>query len=271
MSDEDVTNILLIGTDTREAGRQSNSDTMILFSYNRKTQSIILTSFMRDMYVTIPGVGNYKLNHANMVGGPELLMETIEQNFKVRIDEYVLVDFYSFAKVVDIIGGVEIEVTENERFYINYTVQQLNLAEGRPQNSGLLENAGRVNLTGPQAVGYSRIRVLGNADYQRTSRQRTVVEQIIKKMRSASIPEMLQVVEEVLPHVTTNIEKSTLLAYMTEAPVMLQCPIEQLRLPSDGIFTSMTIDSMDVLLPEYEQNIILLQNTIYEQNTLEGD
>jgi hypothetical protein len=82
---------------------------------------------------------------------------------------------------------------------------------------------------------------------------------------------MLQVVEEVLPHVTTNIEKSTLLAYMTEAPVMLQCPIEQLRLPSDGIFTSMTIDSMDVLLPEYEQNIILLQNTIYEQNTLEGD
>ncbi|MGI6545712.1 MAG: LCP family protein [Fastidiosipilaceae bacterium] len=269
MEDSAVTNILLIGTDTREPGRMANSDTMILFSYNRDTQKIMLTSFMRDMYVTIPEVGNYKMNHATMVGGPDLLLRTLEQNFKVKVDHYVLVDFYSFAKIVDVLGGVELEVTENERFYLNYSVQRMNEKEGRPADSNLLDQAGLVNLTGAQAVGYSRIRAVGNADYQRTSRQRIVMTKIIEKLKGASAGELLEVMEEVLPYVTTNMDKGQLFSYVTEAPTMLKSPLEQLRLPDDGLYSSVTIDGMDVLLPDYAANIIQLQETIYNRNNIQ--
>lgn len=268
LHDDAVTNILLIGTDNRTPGAHANSDTMILFSYNRDTKKMWLSSFMRDMYVTIPEVGNHRMNHATMVGGPELLLKTVEQNFKVKVDDYVMVDFYSFAKIVDILGGVPMEVSGIERDYINYSVQRMNEAEGRPTNSGLLSGSGQVHLSGSQAVGYSRIRAVGNADYERTSRQRKVINALIDEMREASVGEMMQILDEVLPYVTTNMDKKQLISLVMEAPGMMDCPLEQLRLPEDGAFSSVRIDGMSVLLPEYEENIIYLQEAIYERNNV---
>ena len=109
----DVYNILLIGSDTRVQGEVGRSDAMILVSINQKTKRIYLTSFLRDCYVYLPGWGHTRLNHAFAYEGPALLEQTLEENFKVHVDKYVAVDFFSFMDVVDTLGGpVRLEVSD---------------------------------------------------------------------------------------------------------------------------------------------------------------
>ena len=175
-----VKNVLLIGTDGRTASDRGRSDTMILLSINSKTDEIFLTSLMRDSYVDISGYGWNKLNAAYSFGGPELLIDTIQRNFDVKVTDYIAVNFNAFAAVVDAVDGVEINVSDSEAEAINQILHdEVNELMGDAIDSDYLSSGGKYKLNGKQALSYARIRYVGNADFERTERQREVLSKLL--------------------------------------------------------------------------------------------
>ena len=174
-SSSDVTNILLIGVDRRDASWYGNSDSMILVSINEKAKQVVMTSLMRDTYVSIPGVKNYKLNHAMAVGGPNLLVNTIEQNFRVKIDYYASVDFNAFTNVIDIFGTIPIQMTDAEISAFGSRLNQF-------------EHSGNVyQIDSEFALSYARNRAIGRWDYERTERQRKIILSLVDQAKHCSL------------------------------------------------------------------------------------
>ncbi|MBO5449062.1 MAG: LCP family protein [Ruminococcus sp.] len=262
--DPNVYNVLLIGTDARDKNSRGRSDSMILVSINRSTEKVIMTSFLRDIYLYIPNVSNTRLNHAYAYGGPDLLIETLESNFKVPIHNYVQVNFYSFIKVVDTVGGVDISVTDEEVKYLNQYLTGINNLEGNNANSYKLSGGGDYTLNGAQALAYSRIRYVGT-DFGRTERQRTVLEQIISKMNDLSITELGDLLDEILPNVTTNIQRDEIFDLILDAPTLLGYERVQCRVPADNTWWNLTISGMAVLGIDFNTNIRYLGENIYNQ------
>lgn len=259
-----IYNVLLIGSDTRNPDGNGRSDSMILVSLNSKTKKVVMVSFMRDMYVSIPGHGKTRINAAYAYGGADLLIQTIESNFKIQIDNYAAVDFYSFIKIIDAVGGVTISVTQDELPVLNNYVKEINHLEGLSADDGILKSAGNdLLLTGKQALGYSRIRYVGNADFQRTERQRTVLNAVIKKLKKQNLLQLNSVLDTLLPNVTTNIPKSKLMSLSLNALTYLNYDVSQDRIPINGGFNYAKIDGMSVLTIDFVKNQAELQKVIY--------
>ncbi|MBQ3420064.1 MAG: LCP family protein, partial [Romboutsia sp.] len=159
-----VTNILLVGVDGNNMEKGNRSDAMMIVTIDEKNNDIRLTSLARDTYVDIEGYSTEKLTHAYAYEGASLLIETIKNNFGIDIDKYVTVSFESFEKIIDILDGVEIDVSEKEVSLING-----------------VKNSGTQTLNGSQALAYSRIRYL-DSDYERDNRQRNVIEALYSKL-----------------------------------------------------------------------------------------
>ncbi len=259
---EDVYNILLIGSDTRESGAVGRSDAMILVSINQKTETIYLTSFLRDCYVHIPDYGNTRLNHAFAYGGPALLEETLEENFKVHVDRYVAVDFYSFMDVIDILGGVWINVTEEEQEITNDYIWSMNNLMGEEWSEDYLWSSGWQLLNGKQALCYARNRYTGN-DYERTQRQRTIINQIINGAMEASPSTLVSLAQVILPQITTDLEKSEILSYAANIGAYLDYDVVSQQIPAADTYSSAMIDGMSVIRLDLDENIEYLQGTIY--------
>ena len=260
----EVLNILLIGTDRRQENWHGNSDSIILASINRQTKQIILTSIMRDTYAAIPGNGNSKINRAHALGGGPLLVQTVEQNFKVDIDYYASVNFNGFMNVVDVVGGIPMYVSPEEVTVANKYIQEINRLNGLPDTSGMLPaSGGNFNLTGKQALAYSRIRYVGNADYQRTERQRNVLNQIFVKAKALSITQLDSVAKSILPTVTHNIPEADVMSLLLELPSFMGYEIVSSRIPYDGLFQSMNIGGQGMLVPNWSATIERLHQTIY--------
>ena len=259
---DDVYNILLIGSDTREAGAVGRSDAMILVSINQKTETIYLTSFLRDCYVSIPGHGNTRLNHAFAYGGPDLLEQTLEENFKVHIDRYVAVDFFSFMDVIDTLGGVYINVTEDEQKVTNNYIWSMNKLMDEEWSNDYLWSSGWQKLNGKQALCYARNRYTGN-DYERTARQRTIINQIIDGAMQASPATLVDLAQVILPQVTTDMTKSEILSYAANVAAYLGYDVQQQQIPAQGTYSGATISGMSVISLDLDANIKYLQGTIY--------
>lgn len=246
-----VYNILLLGIDMLNEGESyPRSDTMMLVSLDKVNKKIKLTSFMRDIYLYIPGYENEKMNAACQLGGPQLVMDTIEYHFGVNVDSYVMVDFESFASIIDQLGGVDIEVTEYEASYI-----QKNISPD--------VKAGMNTLNGDAALVYSRIRYL-DSDFQRTGRQRKMVEALIKKAKNASVFKLLDLANELAPQVKTNLTKSDMSFLARNSVYYLSYDVEELRIPTDAGYTD--IDDPRVgqaLKVNLSDAKTLLQNFIY--------
>ena len=216
--------ILLVGSDTRGEGDSGRSDTMILATINYETGKIHLTSLMRTLYVCIPmDEGNtwFALNAAYAWGGIDLLMETIEKNFKVDIDNYAIVDFDAFSKAVDILDGVDIELTRGEANYIN-------------SETGSSLQAGVNHLDGEEALWYARCRKLDN-DFVRTSRQRTVIEALIGQATRCSISELQTLATEILPLVNTDLSNTEILTHAMQFAGMGDFEVDQLMIPIENM------------------------------------
>lgn len=263
-NDENVYNVLLIGTDARNNSDRGRSDSMILVSINKTTEQIVMTSFLRDIYLYIPGVEYTRLNHAYAYGGPDLLLDTLETNFKIPVDKYVQVDFYSFVTVVDAVGGVDIDVTDDEVEYVNKYLAEINRLEGRNENTDKLSSGGSYTLNGEQALAYSRIRYIGT-DFGRTERQRTVLEEIFRNMSNMGVSELKALLDELLPNVTTNIQKDELFSLVLNSPSYLGYERIQCRVPADGTWWNLTIRGMAVLGIDFDSNIRYLGQNIYNQ------
>lgn len=260
---EDVINILLIGSDSRQKGKRGRSDTIILFSVNTNTKEIYMTSFMRDCYVEIPGKGNNRINAAYAYGGASLLMDTLEHNFKIQVDDYAMIDFYSFVEIIDSIGGIELEVSGAEVEVMNKYIQGLNGLYGYDANANKLSGGGKILANGIQALGYARVRYVGNGDFERTQRQRTVIMKVIEKVKGMSLLEINDLLNVLLPEITTNLMENEIMSLLLKVPGFLQYDIQQLRVPVDGSYESMRINGMAVLGVDLKKNQDFLSESIY--------
>lgn len=253
---DDMYNILLVGIDARDVSKSSRSDTMIILTLNKTTKKLIMTSVMRDIYCTIPGIGNTRINHAYAYGGISLLLDTIEYNFGIHIDDYVTINFYGFMDAIDAIGGVEMEVTADEIRVMNSYISGLSSLRGEDSAPDKLDEsqAGLLLLNGKQALAYSRVRYVGNADFERTNRQRKVLTAVMAKAKTLSLSEMNDLMNDVLPCVTTNLTQSDVLSILLHATEYLNYEVESGRIPYDGSYWSLHVNGMSVLGIDFSAN-----------------
>lgn len=259
-----VVNILLIGNDSRENGEDGRSDAMILLSISDKTRKIYMTSILRDIYVEIPGHGGNRLNAAYAYGGPELLMETIEQNFGIEVSRYVQVNFEAFASLVDAAGGVDLELSVEEIEYVNGYLVEYNMLTQRPEGTDYMDTSagGLVHLNGAQALAYSRIRYIGT-DFGRTQRQRKVLAAVVKKMPSSLLSGKGGLFGELLPNLATNLKKGECFALSLQAGKFLLYDMEQGSIPLEGTYRDANIRGMAVLEIDFDKNREYFSANIY--------
>lgn len=258
VSDDKIINILLVGADKREywseAGR---SDSVMIATMDTRHKKLKLTSLMRDMYVTIPGHGETRFNAAYSYGGIELLYQTIAANFGIQMDGYVIVDFAAFKKVINSIGGVDVELTQAE---YEYLMQKY--AGKESITKGLVPGENRMN--GSQALAYSRIRQDNQGDFGRTQRQRNIMSSVFKKAKSQSFGELKDLAAAVIPNnVVTDLTNQEIISYMMTVVTMGVTEFEQLRIPIDGAYTQQRINNQAVLVLDWDQNKRALNQFIF--------
>ena len=246
-----IVNILLIGQDRREGEETARSDSMILCTYHRKTGNVTMTSFLRDLYVPIPGHHNNRINAAYSEGGAALLDRTLRENFDLHVDGNVEVDFSQFSQIIDLLGGVQLELREDEAAEIN-----------KETGSGL--SAGVQVLNGEQALTYARIRKLdADGDFSRTSRQRKLMNALLGSYRNIKWKDLLPLIDELLPLISTDMNYGRLVLLAMEIlPKLSDAQITSQRIPADGTFTDEKIDGMAVLSADLEANRQLLRETL---------
>lgn len=264
MKEDGVVNVLLIGNDSRKNGEDGRSDAMILLSVSNKTKTIHMTSLLRDMYVEIPGHDGNRLNAAYAYGGPALLCETIEYNLGIEVNRYVLVNFQAFAKLVDAVGGVDMEVSNEEVQWINAYLNEYNLLEGRDITTDYLDTSlsGEIHLNGAQALAYSRNRYIGT-DFGRTERQRKVLSAVIKKLPLALATNSDALMNELLPNLTTNLRQTEMFSLSLDAGKLLSYEMIQTVIPAEDTYSNASIRGMSVLEVDFEANKAILQKEIY--------
>lgn len=262
-NDGDVYNVLLVGVDRRDKSWAGNSDSMILMSLNYKKEQISMISLMRDTYVDIPGIGMRKLNAAHANGAGPLLLETVTQNYKIQVDRYVSVDFDSMIDIIDKVGGIELTLSKEEvRVANNYIKEMCGLRNLQPTNYFFIQE-GTKTCSGIQAVAYARIRYVGNADYQRTERQRTVLTKVMEKLKNMSLPELYSFAESVLPLVTHNIPEDEMWSLLAKSPSLFQYDLVKDRIPYDNMYKVIYVKKQDMLVPDWESTIKKLKDTLY--------
>lgn len=258
--DSKIFNVLLVGVDYGDEngvmveGRiRPRSDSNILISINTIKNVVNMVSLSRAAYVAIPGHGNKRLNTAHAYGGSELLVQTIEQNYKVRIDRYITVDIAGFEQIVDALNGVTVSLSAIEAQNV------LRRADAQ---------AGTYDLNGAQAVKFSRLRYI-DSDRMRTGRQRKVLNAIAKKFRNSSVSTMVDMLDVFLPLVTTNFTKPQLLLQATKAPSYLTMPVHEDIIPHNPV--SLTLrDGKEVLILNWAVSNNYLHNLLYPDMTPES-
>ncbi len=261
-----VTNVLIIGTDGRTADEAARSDTMIIASINNRTNQVSLISLMRDCYVEIPGYSNNKLNAAYTFGGPELLMDTIEHNFGIAVEDYISLNFISVANIVDSVGGIDIEISDAEAQEINTILQaEVNEIMGDNSLDDLLKKGGKLHLNGKQALSYARIRYVGNADFERTERQREVIGLVMDKLKSLNPTILPKLSTSVLPDVKTNMSTAELYWLSLKVPFIIGYDRQQLRIPAENTYYGQNMDCGDSLIVDFNANYNIIYENAYSE------
>ena len=258
--DDNIVNVMLIGQDRRPGEDRARSDSMILVTFNKEKKTITMTSFMRDLYVKIPGgYLDNRINVSYSLGGIELLNQTLYENFGVVVDATVEVDFGQFRNIIDLLGGVEIELDEAEARYIN---KKMNTRDVEP---------GLQVLNGKQALWYARNRSTGGtSDFGRTNRQRTVLNALIEAYKNKPLTEMIGLLDDILPLITTDLTQGEIIRYVTALfPMFSECEIVTQQIPVQGGFYDATIRGMQVLVPNMDMNRQALIDSLTNGDTIE--
>lgn len=242
-----ITNILLVGVDGNNLEKGNRSDSMMVLTIDEKNNDIRITSLARDTYVQIPGYGEEKLTHAYAYGGPALLLQTIDKNFGLKIDKYAAVSFSSFEKIIDALGGVEIDVLPKEVSYI----------QG-------VDSAGKQTLNGAEALAYSRIRYADDA-YQRDNRQRTVMQAAYNKL-SSNPGDLMEIGNTILGYTKTNMPPMEIFKLANKVIKMNFTEFPQLEFPLDGHREGKTLSQEKgwVILWDKEYNNEQLKKFIFD-------
>ena len=249
----DVVNIMLIGQDRRPGEERARSDSMILVSLNKSKGTIQLTSFMRDLYVQVPGYLDTRLNAAYRYGGTDLMNETFKVNFGLEIDGNVMVDFDEFTEIIEIVGGVTLDISSAEAKYMN------NASDNH-------FSAGENYFNAEDALTFTRMRYAAGGDYGRTDRQRRVIMAIAYSLRDADLMTIFNLIDQVLPHIVTNLSDAQIIEYATAGLTILANggEIQTFRIPQDDAHYNANIRGMAVLVPNLEMCREDLQEFIYD-------
>lgn len=276
VSDSDVTNILLVGEDLRDAVENTsdsngNTDVIMLISINTAKGTVTTTSLMRDIYLQIPGYYATRINAAYSMGGIPLLEQTIEQNFSIEVDRYLKVNFYSFIDIVDTIGGLDIKISDAEAQGMRAPLGEQNKYLGNAYGTDYIKKGGTKHMNGNQALAYSRLRKVGNSDWERTQRQRTVIDLIANKARNLSLTELKSLLDKVIGKISTDLTDAEIAYYLLNASTYLNYERDQIQIPVEGTYTCETIRGASVLCPDFTSNIRELQQRIYGYTKIADD
>ena len=261
--DTGIKNILLLGIDSRTKDEPARSDSIMIASIDKKNSTVKITSLMRDMYVPIPGKKDNRINTAYIFGGPSLSIKTINTNFNMDIEDYVEVDFFSLETIIDEVGGVPIEIKKAEVKVINQYINNLNDISTDGTKTPRVTTSGLQTLTGRQAVAYCRIRYVGRDDFERTERQRRVLNELFKKGKSIGLSNIPNLVAKILPDVQTSLSKTEIIELGVAMLGFNTENLEQSRIPADGSYSDEWVGDMLVLKPDLEKNTELLHDFIY--------
>jgi len=241
---EKALNVLLMGIDDRSSGFGGRTDSIIIATIDFSSDSIRFTSVLRDTYVDIPEHGYSKINAAYAYGGPSLLIRTLKYNLNIEINHYAVIDFNGFQHVIDRLGGIPIDIQDVEIGEMNRCMVNT------PQY--YIKEPGIQNLNGIQALAYARIRYVGNSDFQRVERQRSVLSQIALKIRGAGLKEGAGLISTMFPYIKSDASISDLLAYGYQFNKMDKLDTFMLTLPASGDYQSGFLDGQSVILPNLQ-------------------
>ncbi|SHJ85172.1 transcriptional attenuator, LytR family [Clostridium amylolyticum] len=261
-----ITNILLIGSDARPGDDTSRSDSIMILTIDNVHKKIKTTSVQRDSYVNIPGHSQQKINGAFAYGGARLLEKTLELNFKLKIDNYVIINFDGFKNIIDAIGGIDVEIKDYEINEINKYILDAGGSE-----SDFIKKPGDQHLNGSQSLSFSRIRKVGNGTtYERDERQRLVVSKLVDKLKSTNPLKYPSILSSIFPYIKTNLGMSTILnlAYTTYS--INNTNIESLSIPLEQISWGGVYGNKGwVFIMDKEQNAKIMKEFIFDDKKVD--
>ncbi len=250
-----IVNILLVGQDARDGQESQRSDSMIILSINQKTNNACMISLMRDTYVDIPGYGGNRLNAAYAYGGFDLLDQTIEENFDITIDGNMMVDFNGFLDAMSAIGSLKMDLTAEEAQYMNENPALGSNNDVSDEEWSLTE--GENELTPSQILCYSRMRYVGNSDWDRTERQRKVISGVVSQVKHGHFIKGYKVASEAAPSITTDL--STFGMMRLASGLMTSGEMQSYIIPAENTYYADTVNGMAVLVPDIAANQQLIQ------------
>ena len=255
LSNPNVINIMLVGQDRRPGEGRQRSDSMILCSFNTEKKTFSMISFLRDTYVTIPGFKPNKINAAYAYGGMKTLTETLAVNYGIKLDGCVEVDFGGFQTIIDMLGGVDISLTEKEAAHLN-------------ENYGFQLSAGVQHLNGEQALAYSRIRKI-DSDSQRTLRQRKVITALINAYKDRGVVEMATMAGDILDTglVKTNMDSHDIINYVMKFfPIVAGTTPNSHQIPLSGTWDDVAAIGSNIvdakIITDLDANLDLLKRLL---------
>jgi len=267
-SQEQFINILVLGIDKADATDVGRSDCTMIVTLDKKHNKIKLTSLMRDMLVdttghdVMEGLNQDRLNHMYAYGGPLLSVKTVNENFNMNIKDYIKTDFSGLINIIDFLGGIPINVEEDEIPLINNSQSNVSNIDKKAVNK--ITHPGTQILNGKQAIAYCRIRYVGNKDFQRTDRQRKVLTEIFKKLSAQSISKLPSTMDTILPSLETSLTKSDILSLSSYILTHSAKTVEELRLPADDLNYPVYIRDTYFLGWKKDESLALLHKFIYE-------
>lgn len=246
-AEQTALNILIIGVDSSPEGKRGRSDTMMLAQVDAESGSVRIASFLRDLYVSIPGAGSTRLNAAYYYGGEKLLKETLEKHFDLRIDRTVTVRFSTLIDVIDQLGGVEMEISPKELSHFNDIVMDYNRSYSL--SGGTVKEAGTHLLSGKQALCYSRIRKI-DSDFQRASRQQRMIAAMLDRISALPKWDLLGLSLKTISKLDTDLSLRDVMGLMPMAARLKTLDFQTVTVPFEGAFTEETVNGMMVLKPD---------------------
>ena len=261
-SNKDIENIAIFGIDAKE-GEQGRADCIMIFTIDNIHGKLKLTSIIRDSYVDIPGRETKdKINHAYAFGGPSLAVETLNKNFNLNISKFVSLNFSSFPKVIDKLGGLTLDISDDELQYINNYIHHINSLN--ETSSSEISNTGEQEVDGTEALAYSRIRYTDGGDFKRTERQRTIFKKLFDNLKNIPITDYPEVLNTILPHINTNLSNLEIISLEMKINSLKDKGISQSRFPEDDDSTGTMINNIYYYVFDEETTKSKIKQFIYE-------
>lgn len=264
-----ITNIALFGLDFRYEHEPKRSDSITILTIDEANKKLKISSIMRDCFVSIDGFGQDKLNHAYAFGGAELAMKTLNKTYGLNIKDYATVNFYNVEKIIDLLGGIYLDIKKKEIPHLNKCIQEISHIESKPPTYIISE--GNQLLNGIQALSYARIRKIGRDDYERSERQQRIFMSLYEKAKSIPYTEYLKLINLMPELIETNISTTKALSLAKTVLFKKINNIEQMRFPLDGDCGGELVNNIWYLTFNKDKTKQIMQQYIFEDIHPYGD